>query len=190
MQKFTKIEQPKPETTPETLYQSDYFKIIQKDGWQFDANPFDYVIAIVYLANHMELVFRLEKIPPFQHRHPDFDRFLTVISGTKDANEGFEDCLFREIFEETGIIIPKSYNEHKLLQSLFISKATSAKFHIYWVPITDNDYRIERAPGDGSKTEQQSTSFRIHINQLRTLKPLDMVTSLAIELAKNELGIK
>lgn len=190
MKKFTKIEEQNIlENAEKSLFKSDYFNIVEKDGWQYDACPNDYVIAIIYLANHMELVFRLEKVVPFQQKHPEFDRFITVVSGTKESNETFEECLFREIYEETGIVISKNYNDYQLIHSLFISKGTHCKYHIYWVPILDTDYRLERAPGDGSNIEAQSTAFRVNISALKTLKPVDMVTALAIELAKNELAI-
>lgn len=190
MKKFTKIEeQNNIQQAEESLFKSKHFNIIQKDNWEFDACPNDYVIAIIYLANHMELVFRLEAVPPFKHKHPEFDRFVTMVSGTKENDETFEECLFREIYEETGIVISKSYNDYQLLHSLFISKATSCKYHIYWVPILDTDYRLEKAPGDGSAIEANSTAFRLNISKLKTIKPVDMVTALAIELAKNELAI-
>ncbi len=191
MKKFTKIEE-QQNTGPageKSLYKSDYFNIVEKDGWQFDACPNDYVIAIIYLANHMELVFRLETVVPFKQKHPEFDRFVTTVSGTKEIDESFEECLFREIYEETGIVISKSYNDYQLIHSLFISKGTTCKFHFYWVPITDSDYRLEKAPGDGSNFEANATAFRINLGQLKTLKPVDMTTAMAIEIAKNELAI-
>lgn len=191
MKKFTKIEeQQNVASGNKSLFNSDVFNIVDKDGWQFDSNCHDYIVAIVYLATHMELVFRLEKIPSYQHRHNEFDRFVTVVSGTKEHGESFEETLFREIYEETGLVISKGYTDFKLLSSVFISKSSSSKFHFYWVPLLDSDYKLEHAPGDGSQIEAQSTAFRIHINQLKTLKAADMATSLAIQYAKNELALK
>lgn len=191
MKKFTSVEEkPIPDSNNAgVLFNSDVFNIVQKDGWQFDSNCHDYVIGIVYLANHMEIVLRLEKIPSYKHRHNEFDRFVTVVSGTKEHGEGFEETLFREIYEETGLVISKAYKDFKLLTSVFITKSSSSKFHFYWVPLLDTDYRLERAPGDGSQIEAESVAFRIHISQLKTVKPSDLATCLAIEYAKNELAI-
>lgn len=190
MKKFTKIEeQVEPANAQKQLYKSNFFNIVQKDGWEYDACPNDYVIAIIYLANHMELVFRLEQVQPYKHVHNEFDRFITMVSGSKSNDETFEECLFREIYEETGLVISKSYNDQHLVRSLFISKGSTCKYHIYWVPLLDKDYRLERAPGDGSNIEANSTAFRVGLAQLKTLKPVDMVTALSIEIAKNELGV-
>jgi 8-oxo-dGTP pyrophosphatase MutT (NUDIX family) len=191
MQKFSKIEQNIAENNIDTtVFKSDRFKIVKQDGWEFNDQPEDYVVAIVYLSNHMELIFRLEPVPSYKSREKDFDRFLTVLSGTRTFSEEIEECLFREIYEETGLVISKAYTSHQFLQSLFVSKAGTPKYHIYWVPLLDSEYRLEKAPGDGSIHEANSTSFRINISQINSLKPVDTITSLCIQLAKKELGIK
>ena len=191
MQQFSKMDN--ENQTPgqaDSLYKSEIFNIIKKDGWEFDNNNCDYVIALVYLSNHMELIFRLEPIPPYKVREPEFDRFLTVLSGTRKYEENVEDCLFREIFEETGIVIHKNYTDHRLIYSTFISKGTTSKYYIYWVPLLDTEFRLEPAPGDGSDGEKNSTSFRLNVSQLHTLKPVDTITALAIQIAKNELLLR
>lgn len=191
MQKFSKIEQTVAENeVNNTIFQSDRFKIVKNDGWEFNNQPEDYVVAITYLSNHMELIFRLEPIPSYKFRELDFDRFLTVLSGTRHHSEEIEECLFREIYEETGLVISKAYSSHQFLQSLFVSKNGTSKYHIFWVPLLDSEYRLEKAPGDGSTHEANSTSFRINISQINSLKPIDTITSLCIQLAKKELGLK
>jgi 8-oxo-dGTP pyrophosphatase MutT (NUDIX family) len=167
------------------LFDGEYLKIKEIDGWEAVVEN-DCMVVIPYLIDNKEIILRKEVIPPFQHVDKK-EFFLTIISGTIEQGESVEKTLFRELEEEAGIRLNTSYTGYKKWNELFFSKGNTAKCHIYFVPLHSNDFTTVYPKGDGTDSEQKSTSVRIDIKYLDSLTPADLATTLALQYLKNEI---
>jgi len=188
MEQFTNM-RPTENTEPKELYTGKHRKIVDIDGWEVTHGVADASIAIVYLEDTMEVVMRREYIPPYNFRDGSKQHLVCVAGGIEEG-ESPEEAMFRELFEETGIVTKTSYDRFTKLRTLYSNKASTIQCHIYFVPLRNYEFDEVEATGDGSKYEAQSDSVKIHISHLNTIQPSDVLSTLCIELLKNELSLK
>jgi 8-oxo-dGTP pyrophosphatase MutT (NUDIX family) len=168
--------------TGEILFQDGNYKVKRAEGWIYMDEP-DMIIAIIYLSDTGEVMFRYEYVPTYKCRDSK-EHYLTMLSGTMNKNEKPIQCLFREVLEETGMSLKPSV-EAVEVNTLFVSKGCSAKYHIYFLEINSNDYDQVEAKGDGSDAEANSQSIRIPVSQIPHLEIEDTITGYCVEYLKN-----
>jgi 8-oxo-dGTP pyrophosphatase MutT (NUDIX family) len=186
MKKFSKITSEKVEKEEEFVYDGEYLKIKERDGWQFVTES-DCVIGLVHLLDFDEIILRKEWIPPYQDREPSSEYFLTMLSGTIEEDEKPIDTLKRELEEEAGIRLNTLYSSEEYLGEYFMTKGNSAKYHIYYIPLWTNEFQKIQAVGDGSDAEEKSSTIRVNTAYLSTLKPSDIITAYCLEKIKEKI---
>ena len=186
MNKFSKIQNEKPKIDKDDFKYDGYLKVKEKDGWEFVVEN-DCVVAMVHLLDFNEILLRKEIIPPFQERYPSQEYFLTIISGTMENNETPIQTITRELVEEAGILLNTNYSSYEDWGNLFFSKGNIAKCHIFYIPLRVNDFRKVEANGDGSDFEKKSSTVRIDLKYLNSLKPSDLITQLCLLKIKDKI---
>jgi 8-oxo-dGTP pyrophosphatase MutT (NUDIX family) len=186
MEKFTNINYEQEE--PEVVYEGDYKKIIKIDGWEVNKTT-DSVICVPYFEDTMEFVMRREVIPPYKFVDGE-EKHLVCVAGLIDENETAEEAVYRELYEETGIVVKTNYSRLKKWRMLFSNKGSIMRIHIYYIPLMHNEYDEHVAPTDGSTFEKLADNVKIHISHLKNLQPADAISSLCIEYLKDELLIR
>lgn len=184
MEKFNSIvnQLNKENTFNDVIYQGKKYQIQNVDGWDVIKER-DVVICIPYLEVHREVVLRKEYIPSFT-KVDGHEHHLVAVGGSIEPNETKQEALLRETEEETGLFLRTDYENYQLLTSCFISKSHMNRYHIYVMPLLENDYEILEAKGDGSKYENNSVPVRVHVDYLKNCIFADTVSTLAIELFK------
>jgi 8-oxo-dGTP pyrophosphatase MutT (NUDIX family) len=186
MEKFSlysqQMNQPEDE---EYLYDGDYMKIKNIDGWEAVIEK-DCMIVVPHLLDYNEIILRKESIPPFQYVEKR-EFFLTALSGGIEKGETAEKTLFRELEEEAGIRLNTGYKAYKKWNELFFNKGNTAKCHLYYLPLHSYDFTTVYAKGDGTESESKSTAVRIDLKYLDNLNTSDLVTCLLLEYLKSEI---
>lgn len=162
-----------------------YLKVKSTEGWEF-VDESDCVIILPHLRDYDDFLFRKEYIPPFRTRD-NKSEFLTVVSGTIDDGEKPLDTVVRELEEETGVKLISNYDSFEHIGTFFMSKGNSAKYHIYYVPLYYGEYTIGKAVGDGSDSENKSSTIKVNHSYLSSLNPSDTITAYCIEVLKNKI---
>jgi 8-oxo-dGTP pyrophosphatase MutT (NUDIX family) len=170
------------------IYQDDYFKIISFEGWNILSES-DMVVCIPYLTERNKFIIRHEYIPTFKYREGQ-EYHTTVISGTIENDETPENCLFRELEEEAGIVINPDYQIKEYLPPLFVSKGNTNKYHPFIIPLAEKDFTEVKIKGDGSVAEKKSKSILLDTKYINNLFPSDLITNFMLEKFKNYLNIK
>jgi len=186
MEKFTNINYENKE--PEILFDGKYKKIIKIGDWEVNKTV-DSVICVPYFEDSMEFIMRREVVPPYNFIDGE-EKHLVCVAGLIDDNENAEDAIFRELYEETGIVIKSNYSRLKKWRTVFSNKGSIMKIHMYYIPLLRNEYDEVVAPTDGSKYEKLADNVKIHISHLKNLEAADSISSLCIEYLKDELLIK
>lgn len=186
MNKFSKIQKTKLSIEKEDYLYDGYLKIKSKDNYEFVVEN-DCSLAIVHLLDFNEILLRKEFIPPFQDRHVDKEFFLTMISGCVEKGETPIQTIIRELAEEAGILLNTTYNSWENWGNYFWCKSNSSKAHIFYFPLRVDDFRKVVACGDGSEIEKLSSTVRVDLKFINSLKPSDLTTALCIELMKTKI---
>lgn len=187
MKKFSKVQRVDILGVKDAEYVYDgYLKVKSANGYEYVVEN-DCAIAIVHLLDFNEILLRKEFIPPFQEIQPTQEFFLTCLSGTIENGETPYKTVIRELVEEAGILLNSTYTNQELIGDYFFNKANTAKAHIYYIPLRINDYRKVSATGDGSKLEDVSTTVRVDVKFLNSLKPSDILTAFVIEKMKEKV---
>lgn len=189
MEKFTKHTKVKEsnEETSKTLWENDYLKVIDAEGWTV-VNEKDMVVSLPYLVEYGQVMFRLEDIPTFKLKYPAMDKFVTCLSGSIEVGESAKDALLREAEEEMGLVIKPEY-EPELIKVLFASKGNTAQYHIYLMPLYEKDYYEVIPKGDGSKSEAKSKNAKIDVKYLNSINTNDLITTYLIDALKKHINM-
>lgn len=177
MNKFSKM---KTVTKDNDYVYDNYLKILNHNDYEFVVEN-DCVILIPHLIDYNEILVRKEYIPTYQYKIPNMEYFLTMVSGTVDDNEKLNDTLIRELKEECGIVLNVTYQNMKKIGEYFVCKSNSSKFHIYYIPLSKNDYKHTNITNDGSYIESISKTVRVDVKYLSSLIPSDLITALCFE---------
>lgn len=195
MEKFTKIKKSQEkeiQKEKDSIVYDGYIKVIKKNDWEFTIEK-PSIVCLVYVKDEGYILMRSEPIIPWQYDMRNniqqiSGHFLTLISGTIEDNEVPQECLRRELYEESGIVL----NEFKQLNiegPFYASKGTTYKFYTCLLELNYNDYKLVAAPGDGSIAEKLSKNIKISISDLDKIKINDMISKYLIEKMKNEYNL-
>ena len=197
-EKFTNIEKKsgttKSEMESEVKYKGDYMKIISYKNYEFVSES-HMVVILPYLRDEGYILLRHEYIPTYQYLYKDnleysnITNFLTVVSGTIEKGESFENCVRRELYEETGIVLSNMY-QVEMDRHLFISKGNVAQYHTCMLELRYNDYKVAKAKTDGSVEESLSKTVQISLGDLNELKTHDLITEYMLTKFKLEYNMK
>lgn len=187
MEQFTELPQSTTQQ-PESVYKSDYRNLVKIDGWEVDLELNDRAVVLVHFIEQNVILLRREPVPSFEHVTGEREH-LVMVGGRINDDETPEEAMFRELFEETGIIVKTNYDNHVKWAELFYDKGSTEKCHLYYVPLSQYQYEERPAPTDGSKHEAESQNVKVSIRHINALRPADMVTAYSLELLKKELGM-
>lgn len=187
MEKFTEIP-PEQDNTPEILYDGTHKKIAKIEDWEVNYYTNDSIIVLPYLEDTMEIVMRREVIPPYKYIDSQ-EKHLVCVAGSMEDGETAEETLYRELYEETGLVTKTNYDRLKKWRSIFSNKSSTMTTHMFFMPLRQHEYDEVVAPTDGSKYEKLADNVKIHISQISRIVPADTISSLCIEYFKNELGL-
>lgn len=188
MKKFTSFSKNKKtveEPASDVLFKGDYVSVVKTEGWEVVQEK-DCVIVVAHMVDFDEILLRKEDVPSYRLRKQQ-NHFLTALSGTIEEGEEHTATIVRELEEEAGIRLNTGYKSFKKWNSLFISKGSSAQFHLYYVPLKNGEFSKVGAPGDGSQAEEKSATLRVDLKYLNSLNVSDTVTELALQYLRNEI---
>lgn len=196
MDKFTKI---KKDDTIQVqkdknalVYAGKYINIIKEGDFDIVSEK-DSVACIIYFQDEGFILMRREPVTTWQYKFKNDVKkisglFLTPIAGTIDNNESPQECLRRELYEETGIILGQFY-KFDIQGPFFASKSTTKQFYTSIVTLNFNDYRIVNAPTDGSIIEKISKNVKVSLGDIDEIKINDLAGQLLINQLKSEFNI-
>ena len=194
--KFTKLDkQPnKKDVSESSIVYDGHIKVIQYKDYEFVSEP-HMVIILPYLRDEGYVLLRHESVPTYQYHYKDVDdyknitHFLTCISGTVEKGETLQNAVRRELYEETGIVLSSMY-QVDINKSLFVSKGNSSQYHICLLELRYNDFRLTKAPGDGTESEKKSRTVKISLGDLDNLRTHDLITDYIVTKFKLEYKLK
>jgi len=187
MERFSKIkEEVKKTETDNILYEDDYTKLINYEGWSV-LEEVDNVICIPFLIEYNQFIIRQEYIPSYKLDEGK-EYHITVLSGGIEDGENPAQALKRELEEEAGIVIRDNF-EFDIQAPIFKFKGSSSKYHMCILPLTENDYHEVIAKGDGSKEEDLSKSVKVSLRHLNSIISSDTITELMLSKLKGYLNI-
>jgi len=189
MEKFSKLK-PKSELNDnkdEVLYSNGDMDVIEYEDWTV-VRASDYIICIPILIESNQIVLRYEYIPTFKYVEGQ-EYHATLVAGRIESGETPINALFRELEEETGIVLNDEYRPEEL-KPLFTSKGLTSKAYPFILPLNERDYHTVVAKGDGSKSEAMSKSVKVDIKNIDNINMSDLVTAYMLEKVKDYLNHK
>lgn len=193
--KFSKLDKlPKENKSESSIVYDGYIKVVQYKDYEFTKES-DMVIILPYLRDEGYVLLRHEPIPTYQYYYRNLDdyknitHFLTCISGTIEKGEKIENTVRRELYEEAGIVLSSMY-QINFDKHLFVSKGNSTKYHICLLELRYNDFKLTKAPGDGTESEKQSKTVKISLGDLDNLRTHDLITDYLITKFKLQYNLK
>lgn len=197
-EKFTNIEKTsgttKSEEDTNVKYKGDYLKIVGYKNFEFVSEA-HMVVILPYLRDEGFILMRHEYVPTYQYFYKDsvdyknITNFLTVVTGTVEQGETLANCVRRELYEETGVVLSNLY-KIEINKSLFISKGNVAQYHICLLELRYNDFKLVNPKSDGSEEEDLSKTIKISIGDLNEIKTHDLITEYMLTKFKLEYNIK
>ena len=190
MKKFTKILKEEIKSVEPEVKYDGYLKVISYEEYEFVVEN-DVVVIIPYFEDDATILLRHEPIPTYKYRYKDnndyknITHYLTVVSGTVEKGETLKNTIRRELYEETGVVLSDLY-DFNIDNDLFMSKGNSAKYYTCFLKIKNHDYRLTKAPGDGSENEKNSKTLKINISDLGAIKTHDLITEYMLTKFKND----
>lgn len=191
MEKYTKRSKKVEEKIKEDnkpLFENEYLKVLDVEGWTI-VDEKDMVVTIPYLVEYNQIVLRLEDVPTFKFKFPEMSHFVTCVSGTIEKGESPKETLFRELKEETGIVVNDDY-EVDFSMPLFSSKGNTAQYNICILPLYEKDYYEVIPEGDGSDSEKKSKNVKLDIKFINNVTTNDLITTHLLTLIKKYANIK
>jgi len=194
-EKFTNIEKSGPPKSEEEIkYKGEYLNVVSYKNYEIVSEP-HMVIILPYLRDEGYLLLMHEYIPTYQYFYKDsrdyrgITNFVTIVSGTIEKDETMENCVRRELYEETGIVLSNMYKV-EMDKHLFVSKGNVAQYHTCIVELRYNDFKLVPPKTDGSLEEKKSSVIKISLGDLNEIKTHDLITDYMITKFKLEYNIK
>ena len=198
-EKFTNIEKSSGTTKVEeqdtdVKYKGEYLKVVGYKNYEFVSEP-HMVVILPYLRDEGFILLRHEYVPTYQYFYKDsidyktITNFLTVVTGTVEKDESLSNCVRRELYEETGIVLSNLY-QIEIDKHLFLSKGNVSQYHICLLELRYNDYKLVNPKSDGSMEEDLSKTIKISLGDLNEIKTHDLITEYMITKFKLEYKLK
>lgn len=197
-EKFTNIEKTSGTTQSEqnndVKFKGDYLKVIGYKNYEFVSEA-HMVVILPYLRDEGFVILRHEYVPTYQYFYKDSNdykgitNFLTVVTGTIEKGESLENCVRRELYEETGIVLSNLYKP-EIDKNLFLSKGNVAQYHTCFLELRYNDYKVVPPKSDGSEEENLSKAIKISLGDIDEIKTHDLITEYMITKFKLDYNIK
>ena len=187
MDKFSKLDRQTgkiKEDTQDFKYYDEHVKILDFEDWTIIEDR-DAAVCIPYLIERNQIIVRSEYIPSYKYKDGQ-EYHLALIGGGIEKGETPNQAMIRELEEEGGIKLREDFNLEGL-KPLFISKGHANKYYPYIIELTEADYDLVTATGDGSKVEKMSKPISIDAKQIHNLIPSDVITAYMIEVMKKYL---
>ncbi|MFA5759678.1 MAG: NUDIX domain-containing protein [Clostridia bacterium] len=153
-----------------TLWKGEYVSVISPKTNPYESlHEPDVVIILpqIIFSTGTFYIVRKEFCPPYFIKENILSnrkdiKYFTLISGKIEEGENIEDCVKRELLEETGISSDKIIDIHSIYKNLPICKSTDMRGYFYYVTIKGDDNLTElKGKGDGTKYEELSQSVLI-----------------------------
>ena len=189
MEKFSKLKPKKEfeESEDKVLYDGgDRCKVIEYEDWSIIKSK-DAVICIPFLIESNQIVLRYEYIPTFKYVDGQ-EYHATLVCGGIENGETPEKAMLRELEEEAGIVLREDY-QLEAMKPLFVSKASTNKYHPYIIPLNERDYHEVVAKGDGSKEEAMSKSVKVDVKYINSVNSSDLITDYMLLKLKEYLNL-
>lgn len=198
-EKFTNIEKTSGTTKTDgqdtdVKYKGEYLKVVGYKNFEFVSEP-HMVVILPYLRDEGFILLRHEYIPTYQYFYKDsidyktITNFLTVVTGTVEQGESLENCVRRELYEETGIVLSNMY-QIEMDKHLFLSKGNVSQYHTCLVELRYNDYKLVNPKSDGSEEEDLSKTIKISLGDLDDIKTHDLITEYMLTKFRLTYNIK
>jgi 8-oxo-dGTP pyrophosphatase MutT (NUDIX family) len=194
-EKFTNIEKfGPPKSVEEIKYKGEYLNVVSYKNYEIVSEP-HMVIILPYLRDEGYLLLMHEYIPTYQYFYKDsrdyrgITNFVTIVSGTIEKDETMENCVRRELYEETGIVLSNMYKV-EMDKHLFVSKGNVAQYHTCIVELRYNDFKLVPPKTDGSLEEKKSSVIKISLGDLNEIRTHDLITDYMLTKFKLEYNIK
>ena len=188
MDKFTKKikEKPKQEEKTKVVFENKYMKMIEKGGWTF-VEESDLICVVPILMDRQQVLIRFEDIPPFTYKDGK-QGHVTVISGTIEDGETPKQTLIRELEEEAGIRLrPNVVIE--FFDKLYASKGNTMQVNLCILPLYNYDFDEVKIEGDGSISEEKSSTIHLSWERLEDVEPEDFVSKILFKEAIEFIGL-
>lgn len=189
MDKFSKVEEKGEDLKSKKeviLFENNYIKVNEFEEWTIVQEK-DCVVVVPILTEYNQVVLRSEYIPTYKFKDGQ-ELHLACVTGQVEEGENIKETLRRELEEEAGLVLRDNY-PIQFEKSMFVSKTSTAKYHIAILPLSENDYHEVIAKGDGSRAEKLSKSVKVDIKQLNNLFPSDTITHLMLLETKKYLNL-
>ena len=198
-EKFTNIEKTSGTTKAEeqdtdVKFKGDYLKIVGYKNFEFVSEA-HMVVILPYLRDEGFILLRHEYIPTFQYFYKDsvdykyITNFLTVVTGTIEKGETLENCVRRELYEETGIVLSNLY-KIEMDKHLFLSKGNVSQYHTCLLELRYNDFKLVNPKSDGTEEEDLSKTIKISLGDLNDIKTHDLITEYMLTKFKLDYNLK
>jgi len=172
---------------PKTLYENEFMKVIEVDGWSVVEEK-DSVVCIPYLKETGKILLRYEPIPPFQLINPNVEKYVTIMSETMEEGEEPMDTLRRGLKEEFGIELNANV-QAEILTPIFCNKGNTRKYHICILPLMNYDYHQMEPTTDGSEQEKKAQNVALQLNEINAVVIYDLITRYCIDLFKTHYSL-
>jgi len=194
--KFSNLDKNKDTTkdNDNLKYKGDYLNVVSYKEYDIVEEP-SMVIIVPYLRDEGYILLRHEFVPTYQYFYKDVDQykdithFLTCISGTVEKGEDIKNTVRRELYEEAGVVLSNLY-DIEISKSLFLSKGNVAQYHICFMELRYNDYRVTQPKTDGSKEEAVSNTIQVSLGDLDELRTHDLITEYVLTKFRLDNNIK
>ena len=198
-EKFTNIEKTSGNTNVEeqdtdVKYKGDYLKVVGYKNFEFVSEA-HMVVILPYLRDEGYILLRHEYVPTYQYFYKDSNEyktitnFLTVVTGTVEKGESLQNCVRRELYEETGVVLSNLY-QIEMDKHLFLSKGNVAQYHTCLLELRYNDFKLVNPKSDGTEEEDLSKTIKISLGDLDNIKTHDLITEYMLTKFRLDYNIK
>lgn len=164
----------------------EWLKIISIDDKNF-IKECDTVACLVYFEDENKILLRREPLKSWNYRRKDESiYYLSVVTGSIEENETVENCIRRELYEETGIVLNEFY-DIDIEGPFFKSKNNTSYYYTSLIILKQNEYKIFKSIGDKSEFEKLSSNVFIDVKYIDDLQIHDLITQYLITKLKQVL---